>query len=344
MLNFLKKIKRTWFWIICIDYLIYPIYHFLWSYFINFQAKLLYFFWCFKKKDYFSLDNNDKLMVGTNDEFKIIASKILNETKNLEERSKNVILSKEYSEKLKKTNLASGELPYSINLYKELSPSLKNEIVKFASSDKMITTASKYMKIFPILTRVQVSLNIPRENSQLRSAMLWHKDGFGFKNLDFFMSVTDLDENNGPFYCLEKKIKAGIFKSFDLSFTKKGERNKVPFEIFEKNFPNEKLTELKGSSGTGMFLDSFSTYHRGGYCSKKNRIMLRFCYQSHDAICDIFNSNEDFFLYDPSITKKNTKNIFKNFLYFKKPPFFLKIFKNKIMKFYYFIEHRYMND
>jgi hypothetical protein len=341
MLFFLKKIKRTRFWLACIDFFIYPIYYFVWSFFINFQAKLLFFFWRFKKRDYFSLDNNDKLLVGTNDEFKAIASKILNETKNLEEKYKNIILSKEYSEEMKKTNFASGEVPYSISLYKDLSPSLKNEIVKFASSEKMITTASQYMKIFPILTRVQVNLNIPRENSQLRGAMFWHKDGFGFKNLDFFMSVTDLDENNGPFYCLEKKVNAGIFKSFDLFFSKTGERNKVPLEVFDKKFPNEKITELKGSSGTGMFLDSFSTYHRGGYCSKKNRIMLRFCYQSHDAICDRFYSNEDFFPYDSSITKNNTKNIFKNYLYFKKPPFFLKILKSKILKFYYLIEHRY---
>ena len=41
------------------------------------------------------------------------------------------------------------------------------------------------MKVFPILTRVQVYLNIPREGSPLRGAMYWHKDGFGFKNLDF---------------------------------------------------------------------------------------------------------------------------------------------------------------
>ena len=58
----------------------------------------------------------------------------------------------------------------------------------------------------------------------------------------------------------------------------------------------------------------------------------------------IFNSNEDFFIYDSSVTKKNTKNIFKNFLFFKKPPFFLKIFKNNILKFYYLIEHRYKGN
>ena len=35
--------------------------------------------------------------------------------------------------------------------------------------------------------------------------MLWHKDEFGFKNLDFFMTVFDLDDDNGPFYCVKKK-------------------------------------------------------------------------------------------------------------------------------------------
>ena len=70
----------------------------------------------------------------------------------------------------------------------------------------MITTAAKHMKIFPILTRIQVDHNIPRHGGKIRGAMYWHKDGFGFKNLDFFMCVTDLDENNGPFYCAEKKI------------------------------------------------------------------------------------------------------------------------------------------
>ena len=101
--------------------------------------------------------------------------------------------------------MADGEIPYRISIYEKLSENLKKEIVQFASSDKLVTTASEYMKVFPILTRVQVYYNIPRENSSARGAMFWHKDGFGFKNLDYFMCVTDVDENNGPFYCLEKK-------------------------------------------------------------------------------------------------------------------------------------------
>ena len=34
-----------------------------------------------------------------------------------------------------------------------------------------------------------------------------HKDNFGFKSLDFFMIITNVDENNGPLICLEEKVK-----------------------------------------------------------------------------------------------------------------------------------------
>ena len=232
-------------------------------------------------------------------------------------------------------------MPYSISLYEKLSPNLKTEIVEFASSDKMITTASKYMKIFPILTRVEVGLNIPREGGSLRAAMFWHKDGFGFKNLDFFMTITDVDENNGPFFCLEKKLKAGILKSFDNLMTRTGERNKVNLKNFDKYFKDSNVIELKGQSGTGIFLDSFSTFHRGGFCKSKNRINLRFSYQSHDAFCDNFLKNPDYFIYDKSIKKSETKNVFKKFLFFKKPSSFIKFLTNKLIRFYYLIEYKY---
>lgn len=343
MINFLKKIKRTKFWYLLIDYLIYPTYHFLWSYLINFHGKFLYFLWLIKNKnkEFFSLNKNDKLLVGSNIEFKLLANKILEETDRIADISKKIILSEEYSEEMKKKNYASGKTPYSISLYEKLSPSLQSKIVEFASSPKMINTAANYMGVFPILTRVQVGLNIPRENSNLRGAMFWHKDGFGFKNLDFFMCVTNLDDTNGPFYCLDKKVRSGIFKSFNNYFNDSGERNKVPLEEFDKKFKNEKITKLVGESGTGIFLDSFSTYHRGGFCTKNDRIMLRLCYQTQDAICETFENQKNVYLFDKSINKDNTKNIFLKFLFFKKPFFIVKIIKKSLIKFYNLIEFRY---
>ena len=63
MFNFFRNLKRTNVWKLFIEYFIYPTFHFIWSFIINFNAKILYFLWNFKKRDYFNLDNNDKLLV-----------------------------------------------------------------------------------------------------------------------------------------------------------------------------------------------------------------------------------------------------------------------------------------
>ena len=82
---------------------------------------------------------------------------------------------------------------------------LQMKVINFACSEKMITTASKYLKVFPILASVKISLNIPREGQKERSAMLWHKDDLGYKSMDFVAFATDVDDDNGPFYTLKKK-------------------------------------------------------------------------------------------------------------------------------------------
>ena len=351
---FLKNFKRTKIWRLIVEYLFYPIFHFLWSFVLNFNAKILYLLWNFRNKEFFEFGNNDKLLVSDNNYFTEIANKILQESNYLKEEAKKKLFNLNYAEEMKKHidtlpenakkhifNEASGELPYSISLYEGLSPELKKEIVAFASSDKMITTASKYMKIFPILTRIQVILNIPREGAAPRSGMLWHKDGQGFKNLDFFMTVSDVDENNGPFFYLDRRIKAGVFKSFDYFMTRSGERNKVTSENFDIKFKNSNQIQLKGKKGTGIFLDSFSTFHKGGFCKSKDRIMLRFCYQSHDVSCDNFSINSDHIIYDESITKNNTKDVFKKFFFFKKPSILMQFLSEKLIKFYHLIEFKY---
>ena len=335
--NKIKSIKKSEYYKYFIQFLFYPVYHFFWQYFLNFNAKILYFLWKLKKKKYIPLLNNDKLLITGNKDFAKIAKKILQEVTPLLENSKKEILSPEYKKTV--SNEREVEVPYNISLYEKLSENLKKEIVEFASSDLLVSTATKYMGIFPILTRVQVYHNIPREGSKIRGAMNWHKDTFGFKNLDFFMAVTDIDEENGPFYCLEKKIKAGIFFSFlnVLSKTRKGERGKVTLEEFFKHFKNENIIKLIGNSGTAIFLDSFSCYHRGGFCKSKDRVTLRFCYQSHDAQFENFVSEKGNYIFDQSIRKEDTKDIFRKYLFFKTPSKIMKFFINKFLRFYQII-------
>lgn len=335
----IKLIKKTQLWKFIIQFIFYPIYNLFWQYILNFQAKILYFLWILKKKNYIDLSNNDKILVKDNNDFINLSQKILHEVKPLLENSKNKILSSEFKETLSKKigpTSVEAELPYRISLYDQLSENLKKEIINFASSEFMITTAAKHMKIFPILTRVQVDHNIPRPEGKIRGAMYWHRDTFGFKNLDFFMAVTDIDDNNGPFYCLEKKIRAGTFLAFSnvVSNFKKGERGKVSLEEFSNYFKNENILKLSGNSGSAIFLDSFSCYHRGGYCKERERVTLRLCYQSHDALYNSSIIDNNYYKYDDRIRKNETIDIFKKYLFFKNPSLLMRSLSKKIVNIY----------
>ena len=59
MKNLLREFKKTFIWKKIIEYFFYPIIHFFWSYVLNFEAKILYFFWTIKKKIHFYLKFND---------------------------------------------------------------------------------------------------------------------------------------------------------------------------------------------------------------------------------------------------------------------------------------------
>ncbi len=340
MINLIKKIKKTFLYEIFISYLFYPFYHFLWKNIINLKARLLFIF-LKDKNEYFSLGKNDKILIKNNPDFENLASEIKDESLKKIPDLKKKLLSEDYKSKILSKNKAFGELPYSIDFYDDLSESLKSKIVKFAASKKMINTAANYMGIYPMITRIQVALNIPRENSSARSAMLWHKDVFGFKNLDFFMAVTDIDENSGPFYCLENRVKAGTFKNFPYQKSKSGERGKVSFAEFDRVFEGYKTIPLIGKSGTAFFLDSFSTYHRGGFCKSKDRLVLRICYQSHDVVHDSYQRNDDYFLFDKSIKKYDIKDKYHRYLFFNKPTYTMKILSKLLMKFFSIIEFKY---
>ena len=71
----LKSIKKSKYWKYFIQFLFYPVYHFCWQYFLNFNAKVLYFLWKFKKKKYIALLKNDKILITNNNNFTKIADR-----------------------------------------------------------------------------------------------------------------------------------------------------------------------------------------------------------------------------------------------------------------------------
>ena len=324
--NFKAKIlliKETRLWFLFLKFIFVPLFNLIWQFIINFQGKIYYYLWNLKKRSFYNLNNNDKLIIKNNSKFASIANDINN--------SINDELIEELKKKLFNQNEKSPDKnqydDYRISIYEKLNDNLKEKIINFALSEENITTATKYLKVFPIIGKIQVYLNVPILNKTERGAMLWHKDDFGFKSLDIFMTIKDLDLSNGPLYYVKPKHPLGVFFKIKdiIKNAKPGERNKVDVEKFKKYYPDDQTSFLEGKSGDALFIDSFTTYHRGGYCLSKNRIMFRISYQTPEAtrVQSIDHTNGNYF--HQKIKKNNVKNIFKKYLLFKKLNFFNKI-------------------
>ncbi len=331
-MNFLKNFKKTLVWRYIILLIIKPIYDFIWMYIINFHAKIIYFLWKFKKRDYFDLGSSNQLIIKND-------PNILNLANELNTYCTKEIIS-ESTTKIKKKDGA-----YLNELFDDLPENLKEKIIDFASSDKIINTVASYLGVFPILSRIYFYHNIPVNEEAIR-AQRWHKDGMGYKGLDFFISITDIDHNNGPLFFNTKKSKLGVFEKIEKvdKTNIKGGRNKVSDVEFEKIFNKTEISNIIGNKGTCVIVDSYNCYHKGGHCKNKDRIMLRIAFDTIDSTVvnldeEIYKSNQIFYYNKKNI--KEVKDIFLRFLMFKRSAF-MKKFKipQKLLKIYQFFHYK----
>ena len=324
MKKILTNIKKTKLYYFFLKYFLTPIYGFIWEYIVNFERKIFYIIFKIKNKKNINKLNyqlpaviqNDSSIKEISDEIKLQIEK-----NNLEEKYTNLIKSNEYKHEKIKYNKASGDEPFKYNFFYEVSENLKKKIVEFSTSDKTLNYACNYLKVFPIISDISLYINIPTEKKSERASMLWHKDEFGFKSLDIFIAISDIDESNGPLYALSKSDNIDVFKRFEshlnIDNNITGNRGKIEDKNFFNSFNKSDLEKLSGSSGTAMLIDSFRSYHKGGFCLEKNRIMLRFVFTTPDSVRPHNKKilNEISLINNPSFLKKQ---LFKHdFRFFK---------------------------
>ena len=302
----------------------------------------MYFRWFYNhKNNYFNLNNKDQLLLNNEENFYHLANEILLAC-NLEilKRSREDIKTRSTNKNF--TN--SGESAYKNNINYLLDKNIKRKIFKFACSEKIISTAAKHLKVFPVLNRIEVYHNIPNESENVRGAMMWHRDDFGYKSLDLFIAISKIEDDNGPLYAIDKKEKLGVFGKFlnTIQNPVSGERGKIKDGNFENYLKKMGRVVLKGKTGTGLFLDSFTVYHKGGQCLNKERIMLRFSYTTPDAI-NLDDNLEERKFYDEDNLNLKLKNSFIDFLLFKKNIFLNKLISKKALLFIYRMLHYKFN-
>lgn len=339
ILESLKNLKRSFFWKLTLRFLIKPILDFTWKNIINFNGRILYLLWFLKKRNFIKLNDQSVSIINDNSLFINLADNIYNYcSAELIDRAKKKMFTAHEDEQNESN---SKDNKYSVNIYPGLDEKIKKEIFEFASSDLMVSTAAKYLGIYPILSNIIINYNIPRNPEKVRGAMLWHRDDLGYKSLDLFVAISDIDEDNGPLHVLKDNDKLGTLSRID-SFIKnpiRGERQKIDLNEFNYYTNNQEKTKLDGKKGTALLIDSITNYHRGGNCKKRDRLMLRISYQGLDYIPLKEITNEQL-SFNHNIKKKEIKNIFKKYLFFKRSKIFNIKVKYFLVNFYNIISYK----
>ena len=100
------------------------------------------------------------------------------------------IQSDDYKKILKNSdNEAHFKNPFVSDVFLEINEDIQKKIINFATSDFMLKTATKYLGVFPIITRINLNINVPT-NKNASSSQLWHRDDFGFKKRDPFTNLS----------------------------------------------------------------------------------------------------------------------------------------------------------
>tara|TARA_Y100001958_G_C21223003_1_gene548351 strand:+ start:939 stop:1973 length:1035 start_codon:yes stop_codon:yes gene_type:complete len=311
ILKISSKLKNSILWYYFLKFLILPIYDFFWTYFINFKGKFLY--GKFKKKkisvSHKVPKNLPSIIIRNDKDFQEIAKKI-SESINYDFIEKKI-------NKIKQDNSISKNRNFTFEFFSDLDEDIKEEIINFVKSDKNLAIANDYLKVFPVVGKIHVYVNFPISNEKERAAMLWHKDDFGYKSLDFFVPITELTTLNGSMFYLNKPDDLHIFNRVPeiINNAQPKERNKVKLDDFRKYFKDQEINEFTGNAGDALLIDSFRVYHRGGYCEKNIRIMFRISYQTPDA-SRLLDTKQEYYNFYNKSSKYSLKNEMENYLFF----------------------------
>ena len=159
--------------------------------------------------------------------------------------------------------------------------------------------------------------------------------------------ITEKDLESALSDQKKKKDKLGVFGKIQniKPNAQKGERNKVLDEEFNKIYTNEDVGSTIGNMGSCLIIDSYNCYHKGGHCNIKDRIMLRFAFDTIDST--VINSDQekyrkkDYFHFCPRIKKSEINNFFLRYLFFKRSYIFKKLnLSEKLIKLYYLLHYK----
>ena len=155
----------------------------------------------------------------------------------------------------------------------------ENPFIPMVLSNEILGAVNEYMQMFSYFFYLTLNVTTPvPAGSEAVQSQRWHGDPEDKKMCKVFLYLTDVDEGAGPFTYVKGTQYGGRWRHL---FQEQPPRGFLaPREPIDELVPAVDIKRFIGKAGTIIFCDT-SGYHRGGYATKRERIMLTMGYCSH---------------------------------------------------------------
>lgn len=155
---------------------------------------------------------------------------------------------------------------------------MKNPFVPLALSNMILPTVNEYMRMCSYFFYLTLNITTPvNPGSEAVQSQRWHGDPEDKIMCKVFLYLTDVDEGSGPFTYVLGTQYGGRWRHLFHDQPPRGMR--APLRPINELVLASDIKLCTGRAGTIIFCDT-SGYHRGGYATKRERIMLTLGYCS----------------------------------------------------------------
>jgi hypothetical protein len=216
--------------------------------------------------------NRKKAYLGKDSELEKLSFKIKAELFN----------SKEFIQKVDEAKSSTDKFGFTFDCYNYLSQNLRDEIYTFASENNFVNTLSnRFLGIESTLNTISIYANVPRHLDSEIGSKMWHRDGNTYLAADFMFAISEINDNNGPFYWIDP-VDFGSSK-FYKSKNDNGWEYSGRFsdeELIKLGLNKNNIQKFIGLPGSYILLNTGESFHKGGFCKSEIRILGRFVYSS----------------------------------------------------------------
>ncbi len=188
----------------------------------------------------------------------------------------------EFLNHVEEAKKSTDEYGFIIDCVPYLSIVVKDDILKIAQKNRFIVTmAQNFLGIKPNLNTIMIYANVPRVGDKEIGSKKWHRDGVTFLAADFMFAITEINDENGPFFYINPDDFGSNrnFKPKVATGWESGGRYSTE-EFIEYGLNPDLINKFTGKSGSYLMLNTGEAFHKGGYCKLDIRILGRFVYSS----------------------------------------------------------------